>query len=318
MVSNPATVTVSIRPTATVTTTAPDPTNTFPIPFTVTFNEDVTGFSALGLTVTNGVASPLPPTDARTYGFVITPATQGAVTVTVKEGAAQDAAGTGNLASNTLSRVYDTVPPTVTVYPLTTDNPTPTLTGTVNDPAATVSVTVNGQTLATSVTGGTWSAAVTDPLANGSYTVQATATDTAGNQSAPAAGTLVVDTGFPLTVGLDPASDTGVAGNNRTEAATVTLTGLTQANANLTLVETGATTTAAADGSYSFTGVPLALGSNTLNVTATVGTESRTVSLTVVRNSAPTVAADAANDLTITAGTRTRSSTCRRYSVTWT
>ena len=76
-----------------------------------------------------------------------------------------------------------------------------------------------------------------------------------------------MDTGFPLTVGLDPASDTGVAGNNRTEAATVTLTGITQANANLTLVATGATTTAAADGSYSFTGVPLALGANTLNVT---------------------------------------------------
>ena len=141
-----------IRPTATVTSAAPDPTNTFPIPFTVTFNEDVTGFSALGLTVTT--ASPRPSsrrTPGRTGSSSHRP--PGGRHRHREGGAAEDAAGTGNLASNTLSRVSDSVPPTVTVDPLTTDNPTPTLTGTVNDPAATVSVTVNGQTLATSVTG---------------------------------------------------------------------------------------------------------------------------------------------------------------------
>ena len=39
--------------TPTITTTATNPTNLNSIPFTVTFNEDVTGFTAAGLSVTN-------------------------------------------------------------------------------------------------------------------------------------------------------------------------------------------------------------------------------------------------------------------------
>ena len=56
--SNTITVTFdNVAPTPTITTTASDPTSVNPIPFTVTFSEDVTGFTASGLTITNGTAS---------------------------------------------------------------------------------------------------------------------------------------------------------------------------------------------------------------------------------------------------------------------
>ena len=68
-----------------------------------------------------------------------------------------------------------------------TNNNKPTLTGTVSDPtpssglAGTVTVVVGGQTLTAPVTGTTWSVAVPTALDDGTYNVQATATDNAGN-----------------------------------------------------------------------------------------------------------------------------------------
>src|SRR5262249_39815560 len=47
----------STAPTATVTSSAPAQSNTNPIPFTVTFSEDVTGFTQADLSVTNGTVS---------------------------------------------------------------------------------------------------------------------------------------------------------------------------------------------------------------------------------------------------------------------
>src|SRR5437763_6744097 len=116
-------------PTATVTSSAPDTVDTSPIPFTVTFTEAVNGFSASGLTVTNGTVSQFTATDARTYAVQVTPTASGAVSVTVAAGAASDAAGNTNPASAALTRTFSGSAPTVTIAPLVTNDTTPTLSG---------------------------------------------------------------------------------------------------------------------------------------------------------------------------------------------
>ncbi|MDO7877818.1 Ig-like domain-containing protein, partial [Hymenobacter sp. ASUV-10] len=92
-------------PTVALTSTAPNPTATSPIPVTVTFAESVTGFTLADVTVSNGAAGSLTGSGS-TYTFSVTPTGAGAVSVQVAAGAAQDAAGNASLASNTLTRTY--------------------------------------------------------------------------------------------------------------------------------------------------------------------------------------------------------------------
>ena len=185
-------------PTPTVSSTAPEPTKSSPIPFTVTFDQDVTGFTTGDVTVTNGTVGNFTPVDAKTYTFNAFANGQGAVSASVAAGVATDAAGNGNLASNTLTRTLDTTAPSITANSLTTSDTTPTLTGTVSDATATVSVTVAGNTRAATVTGTTWSVTIPSPLANGQYTVDATASDPAGNaNSTTLVAGLVIDTTAP-------------------------------------------------------------------------------------------------------------------------
>ena len=89
---------------------------------TVTFSEDVTGFSAVAdLTINGGAltggANGITRTNARTYAARITPSGTGNVTVRVPANAANDDAGNGNAASTTTTVDYvavDTTAPTVT------------------------------------------------------------------------------------------------------------------------------------------------------------------------------------------------------------
>jgi hypothetical protein len=105
-------------PTATISTTATNPTSTSPIPFTVTFSEPVTGFAASSVSVTNGTITSAITNAGNAYSFSVTPTAGGTVTVSVPAGAAQDAAGNGNAATSPLSVVYNlpTPAPTVTTF----------------------------------------------------------------------------------------------------------------------------------------------------------------------------------------------------------
>jgi uncharacterized repeat protein (TIGR02543 family) len=97
-------------PTVTLASVAPDQTNVSPIPFTATFSESVTGFALGDITVTNGTAGTFAGSGS-SYSFVVTPASQGTVTVNIAAGVCQDAVGNPNTAAAALSRVYDTGPP---------------------------------------------------------------------------------------------------------------------------------------------------------------------------------------------------------------
>jgi len=115
----------------------------------------------------------------------------------------------------------DTVAPIVTVDPLSTDDTTPPLSGTVNDPAATVLITVGGrQYTADTHADGTWTlpdGTILPALGDGSHDVQVAATDLAGN-------TGYDTTTDELTIDATPPS---VPGNLLAAAATSTQIDLT-------------------------------------------------------------------------------------------
>ena len=87
-------------PGVTVVCDVASPTNADPIPFTVTFDESVTGFDTGGVQVVNGTISQLQENlPGREYALQITPTAPGAVTVTVLENAVTDTAGNTNAAA---------------------------------------------------------------------------------------------------------------------------------------------------------------------------------------------------------------------------
>lgn len=86
-------------------------TSTSPIPFTVTFSENVTGFVIGDLSIANGTPSGFSGSGT-TYNFNVSPATPGtATTVNVPANVAQDAASNGNTAAMQFSITYQQILP---------------------------------------------------------------------------------------------------------------------------------------------------------------------------------------------------------------
>ncbi len=100
-------------------------TNASPINFTVTFDENVTGFNATHIAL-SGDADPGPVADfdgtGAAYTFTVAPTTDGTVTVEVAPNAVRDALGNPSPAAD-LSVTYDTEGPSTTV---TADQGSPT------------------------------------------------------------------------------------------------------------------------------------------------------------------------------------------------
>ena len=111
-------------PVVTITTTASDPTNAEPVPFTITFSEAVTGFAATDITVSSGTVqniSPPPPQSATSYTFTVAGSADGAVlSVSMSAGMVQDTDGNANAASNSVSVSIDRTAPTVSSTSATT------------------------------------------------------------------------------------------------------------------------------------------------------------------------------------------------------
>ncbi|HET8860015.1 Ig-like domain-containing protein [Marivirga sp.] len=98
-------------PTVTLTTSANDPTNLNPFQITITFNEEVTGFTTGDLSLTNGTDGNLMTTDNIVFTAEITATADGEVTVDLAAELVEDLAGNLNSASNQLKRVVDTTAP---------------------------------------------------------------------------------------------------------------------------------------------------------------------------------------------------------------
>ncbi|WP_421304044.1 retention module-containing protein, partial [Aeromonas veronii] len=284
----------------TISVVAPDNTNdTTP---TLTGTTDAPAGSTVTLLVTdaNGNQQTLTAivTPSGTFTVdVVTPLAEGSYTVTAT---VTDPAGNTGTATDNGS--VDVTAPTITVdAPDNTTDTTPTITGTTNAaPGSIVTLVVtdaNGtqQTLTAIVQpGGSYSVDVTTPLAEGSYKVDASVTDPAGNT-----GTATDDGSVDVT-----APTISVDAPDNTNDTTPTITGTTDAPAGstVTLVVTDAngnpqtlTATVQPGGGYSVdVTTPLAEGSYQVTASVTdpagnTGTATDNGSMDVTSTAAPTV-----------------------------
>jgi hypothetical protein len=200
-----------------------------------------------------------------------------------------DGAGNASGASAPLAVTIDTTAPAAPVAQLAaasdsgtlgdnlTNDTTPTISGTGTS-GDTINVTLPaGPVLTTTVAvNGTWSVTTGTVQASGANAVSVTATDPAGNVSAPTTFTITIDTtppAAPSAPDLATASDTGTLTNdNITSDVTPTFTGTgAQAGASVTLYDTDGTTslgTATADGAGAWSITASALAAGVHSVTA--------------------------------------------------
>jgi len=101
-------------PTVAITSTSLTLTNV-PIPVTAKFSEPVIGFTADDVTISNGSVGSFVAVSSSTYTFSVTPSLQGSVSISILSAVATDIAGNENIASNTLTRSYDNIAPTLTL-----------------------------------------------------------------------------------------------------------------------------------------------------------------------------------------------------------
>ncbi len=246
---------------------APPVLDAFPTPTNDT-TPTITGSAEVGavVTITNGtvvLGSAIAGADGSFSFTPSTPLTDGATTLTA---VARDLAGNPSGAA-TVRVTIDTAPPAAPTFttPAASTDATPAITGTA-EAGATVTIANNGTTLGTAVAGtnGTFTFTPAAPLAEGLNNLTATATDVAGNTSAPVTATLTVDTTGPDAPVLNPFPAL-------TTDNTPAITGTAEAGTTVTIANgTTVLGTAVADtnGAFSFTPTT-ALADGTLTLTAT-------------------------------------------------
>ncbi|WP_228716623.1 Ig-like domain-containing protein, partial [Acinetobacter proteolyticus] len=164
------------------------------------------------------------PTDPTT-GVWTTPNPGGLTNGETVTATATDPAGNTSLpGTGTVST--DVTAPIVTVDDDLSNDATPALTGTVNDPTATIVVNVDGVDYPAVNNGdGTWTLAdnTLPTLAEGNHTITVTATDAAGNVGTDT-GVLTIDTVAPNAPVLDPINATDPISGTAEPGSTVTVT----------------------------------------------------------------------------------------------
>ncbi|HDS5354186.1 BapA prefix-like domain-containing protein [Enterobacter kobei] len=231
---------------------------------------------------------------------------------------ATDAAGNTSVSSASFSLTIDTTPPALPVLtsilddvgnaatPVAngglTNDAQPTLSGTA-EAGSTVKIFDNGvQIGSVTATGGAWSFTPSPALGNGSHNLTFTATDAAGNASAPTAGYVInVDTLAPAAPVIssvidDVGSVTGPI-TGPTNDTRPTLNGTAEANATVRIydgITLVGTVTADASGNWTLPQTTTTLTQGTHNFTATAtdaaGNTSvaSTVTTIIVDTTAPT------------------------------
>ncbi len=189
--------------------------------FNVAFNAAVTGLSPSGFTVTNGTVGTVGTVSGSgaSYTVSVTPSGQGAVSLQVNAGAAQNASfpAQSNTLSNTASITYDTVAPTVSslkVEPSMT-SVAPTINASFADNnfivgaeyfIDTLGSAGGGTSLQITPNGATATATMVLPnfatLPDGIHTIYVDAVDAAGNWSPTLAAAFTKDTTAPTVTSV--------------------------------------------------------------------------------------------------------------------
>ena len=288
-VSNEATVTISLPsipdttgPVPTIATTASNPTNLASIPFSITFNENVTGFDASDVAVTNGTVSNFVAVDSKTFTFNVAPTADGAVTVSVAAGAAQDKKNNASsAASKTITSDRTAPSPTITSSASNPTNQTSIpITVTFNENVtgfvATDVVVGNGTASGfTAVNGSTYTFNVA-PTSSGTVTVDiagGVATDTAGNSNTAATQfTIVADLGAPsVTLSTTATSPTKLSPIPFTATFSEAVTGF--AAGDITVTNGTVSNFQGSGTTYTFDVTPTADGDVTVSIAANVAND---------------------------------------------
>ncbi|AWI25778.1 hypothetical protein HYN49_07615 [Flavobacterium pallidum] len=269
----------NVQPGTSITSGAANPTNAN-IPVTVTFSESVVNFVSGDVSVGNGTLNSFSGSGT-TYTFTIVPAANGAVTVNVGAGVANDAAGNVNTAATQLSRTFDNVQPTVSISSAAA-NPTNSgsiaVTVTFSESVAnfiSTDVVVGNGTLNTFSGSGTTYTFNIVPSANGTVTVNVgagVADDAAGNTNTAATQFSIVYDNVQPTVSISSAAP------NPTNANIPVTISFSESVANFVqgdiTISNGSINSFSGSGStYTFTVVPSANGTVTLDVSAGVAND---------------------------------------------
>ena len=226
-------------------------TNASPIPVSVTFSESVTGFTTSSVTVVNGTISAFTGSGT-TYSFSVTPSAQGALSVSVAANQASDQALNGNLVSNTLSRTYDSVAPSLTIA-------TPAASSFTNQTSVVLSggcetgltVSVSGTGISTTgttpCTSSAYSTSVALTSGDGVKNISVSQTDSAANTST-AALAITLDQTAPAIAFTSTAIQ-----NQNSNGNSVTFTGSCESGLSIAIAGgTDSTTTTCSSGSFSY------------------------------------------------------------------
>ncbi|MDQ3248774.1 MAG: Ig-like domain-containing protein, partial [Chloroflexota bacterium] len=185
----------STAPSVALSSAAPDPTNTSPIPVTAQFSENVLGFTASDIGASNATLSNFVAVDGDTYTFDLVPGGQGLVTADIAAGVAQDAVGNPNTAATQFSRTFDTSAPETTIDrgPANPSLSTVTFNFSSSEANSTFACSVDNAAFTGCTNPQTYTG-----LADGTHTLAVRAIDAAGNVDAtPATYTWRVDTTTP-------------------------------------------------------------------------------------------------------------------------
>jgi large repetitive protein len=213
--------------------------------------------------------------------------------------------------------VIDTTPPTAPAAPTitddqgaqtgpvtggqSTDDATPTFSGTGATPGDLITVYANGQPVASAVVDGSgnWSATPTEPLRDGAHAISVTATDAAGNESDPSpVVNITLDTrnaGVQIYHALDevPGVTGQVADGGVSNDTTPTLVGRAEPGALVTITEGGTTLGSAVADLGGFWQVPLPVqspGPHTYTATAVLGGNTSNTSFVLSIDTTPPAA----------------------------
>jgi hypothetical protein len=267
-------------------------TGTSPIPFVVTFSENVTGFGAIDVSVTGGSFVTVNPVSGSIYNVSVMPSGPGSVvTVSVAANVAADAATNGNTASNTYTLTYTPAPVITSLTPSSGPVGTSVVIAGSNFTGAT-GVTFNGAAAASYVVNS--SSQITAVVAAGTSTGAVIVTTAGGTSNTNATFTVTAaSTSTTLTSSLNPST----FGQSVTFTATVTNTNGSATPSGTVTFRDGSITlgtgTLSAGGVATFSTSALTQGSHSITAVygaATGFNASTSAALTQVVNAPPTPA----------------------------
>jgi hypothetical protein len=111
-------------PVPVISSSAPNPTNTSPIPFTVDFSENVTGFSLSDISVSTGTKANFVEVSAQQYTFTVSVVNDATIHVNISSGVCSDMAGNDNTAASQYTIVFDKGAPEISDITFAQSSPT--------------------------------------------------------------------------------------------------------------------------------------------------------------------------------------------------